>query len=337
MEGQYLRNGQALSRVLATEKKRGRPKGRKNSVPWGSRVRPICECGKVIAFAAKRCRPCNDAARGSENRKCPSCGGLKTWYAKQCGTCDGAERARPMCTCRGCGRTFRPKQVDRTKYCSRECAFADAKAWMQKRERRPMFCRVHPCEDCGRIVPQNRKRCQPCSDKRAVRPSVQQCVCVDCDTAFDSERRRRRCAPCAGARKRKTIRKSKRAHRAKFGKSWRKRARVLGVAYEPVNRIRVFDRDGWRCQICGAATPKALLGKHKQRAPTLDHRVPISKGGSHTYGNVQCACLSCNVAKSDKIVVGQMPLFVNDLAGGGSREKRKTLGDRARMFPSLNP
>jgi 5-methylcytosine-specific restriction endonuclease McrA len=31
-------------------------------------------------------------------------------------------------------------------------------------------------------------------------------------------------------------------------------------------------------------------------APTLDHIVPLSKGGSHTYDNLQCACFRCNCA-----------------------------------------
>jgi 5-methylcytosine-specific restriction endonuclease McrA len=32
---------------------------------------------------------------------------------------------------------------------------------------------------------------------------------------------------------------------------------------------------------------------------SLDHRIPLSKGGSHTAENTQLAHLACNVRKSD--------------------------------------
>ena len=49
---------------------------------------------------------------------------------------------------------------------------------------------------------------------------------------------------------------AKRAARKKRGPgNDRKRACRAGVYYEPVNRIKVFDRDGWCCQVCGARAP----------------------------------------------------------------------------------
>ncbi|WP_420811833.1 HNH endonuclease [Kutzneria albida] len=35
-------------------------------------------------------------------------------------------------------------------------------------------------------------------------------------------------------------------------------------------------------------------------SPSLDHIVPLSRGGSHTYENVQAAHLGCNVRAQDK-------------------------------------
>jgi 5-methylcytosine-specific restriction endonuclease McrA len=35
---------------------------------------------------------------------------------------------------------------------------------------------------------------------------------------------------------------------------------------------------------------------------TLDHIVPISKGGQNCLENVTVACMACNLAKSDKII-----------------------------------
>ncbi len=56
----------------------------------------------------------------------------------------------------------------------------------------------------------------------------------------------------------------------------------------PVNRREVLRRDHHSCKYCGSA-------KHL----TLDHVMPRSKGGSHTWDNVVAACERCNSRKGD--------------------------------------
>ncbi len=81
------------------------------------------------------------------------------------------------------------------------------------------------------------------------------------------------------------------------------RATKRGVAYEPISRTAVFNRDGWRCRYCHRPTPRDLLGTYDDRAPELDHRVPMAMGGGHVMANVQLACRRCNRLK------GQAPRF----------------------------
>ena len=91
----------------------------------------------------------------------------------------------------------------------------------------------------------------------------------------------------------------------------RRKARKLkqrGVATEVVNPLRVLERDKWTCQLCGEKTPKRLRGSYDDRAPEVDHIIPIAVGGEHSYRNVQCACRSCNIAKS-ATPKGQLRLF----------------------------
>ncbi|MBW4683217.1 MAG: HNH endonuclease [Microcoleus vaginatus WJT46-NPBG5] len=57
----------------------------------------------------------------------------------------------------------------------------------------------------------------------------------------------------------------------------------------PVNRREVLRRDGHACQYCGS-------GKHL----TLDHVIPRSKGGPHTWDNVVTACERCNSHKGNR-------------------------------------
>lgn len=90
----------------------------------------------------------------------------------------------------------------------------------------------------------------------------------------------------------------------------RKRAKKYGVEYDlAVKAVIVFERDKWRCSLCGKRTPKQLIGTNFSRAPTLDHIVPMSRGGGHTWDNVQCACRSCNSKKGNRSY--QMSLFSN--------------------------
>jgi len=55
-----------------------------------------------------------------------------------------------------------------------------------------------------------------------------------------------------------------------------------------LNRRAVFARDGHRCQYCGAA------------AENIDHVIPRSRGGMHSWDNVVASCRSCNSRKEDR-------------------------------------
>lgn len=55
-----------------------------------------------------------------------------------------------------------------------------------------------------------------------------------------------------------------------------------------LTRRAVFARDGGRCVYCGKA------------ASTIDHVVPRSRGGGHTWENVVAACGRCNHVKADR-------------------------------------
>ncbi|QIZ73704.1 HNH endonuclease [Oxynema aestuarii AP17] len=57
----------------------------------------------------------------------------------------------------------------------------------------------------------------------------------------------------------------------------------------PVNRREVLRRDRHSCQYCGST-------KHL----TLDHVIPKSKGGAHSWDNVVAACSACNGRKGDR-------------------------------------
>lgn len=56
------------------------------------------------------------------------------------------------------------------------------------------------------------------------------------------------------------------------------------------------------CQICGEpVNDKDIKDGHiRKRYPTLDHIIPLSKGGGHTWDNIQLAHMGCNAGKCDR-------------------------------------
>jgi 5-methylcytosine-specific restriction endonuclease McrA len=64
--------------------------------------------------------------------------------------------------------------------------------------------------------------------------------------------------------------------------------RVPYPAQVPLSRRAVFARDGSSCVYCGGS------------ATSIDHVVPRSRGGTHTWDNVVAACRRCNHTKADR-------------------------------------
>ena len=88
------------------------------------------------------------------------------------------------------------------------------------------------------------------------------------------------------------------------GGHWKCRADRYGCDTfdESINLKALFDRDGGICQLCGRPTDwnDIKCGHIGRLYPTLDHIIPLSKGGAHTWDNVQLAHMACNAGKCDK-------------------------------------
>jgi 5-methylcytosine-specific restriction endonuclease McrA len=66
--------------------------------------------------------------------------------------------------------------------------------------------------------------------------------------------------------------------------------RVPYRARVPLTRAALMHRDRFRCAYCGG------------RAETIDHVVPRSRGGTHTWENCVACCARCNHRKADKLL-----------------------------------
>lgn len=179
------------------------------------------------------------------------------------------------------------------RYCSRDCYHA---------ARRNPPTAPRSCSKCGVCLDQPRVRLCPECRAPATRPKVH--TACQCGAPIVGTAAKRFCAKCQK-------KKARIAQIRSGGRAAQRVARKLRqrqVAVEAVNPIKVMERDGWRCQLCGTGTPKRLRGTGHDHAPELDHIIPLACGGEHSYRNVQCACRKCNLSKSAQ-PKGQLLLF----------------------------
>jgi hypothetical protein len=133
-----------------------------------------------------------------------------------------------------------------------------------------MYRELLPCKSCGQETHSMRNRpgtCETCRDKR--------------------------------------FREQSRRYKRLYGRNHRSRARHHGVQYQPVPVKQVYERDNYTCQICSRkCLPKAMIskqtGKIHPMSPTIDHIVPMCRGGDHVEANLQTACFRCNSIKGSK-------------------------------------
>lgn len=256
------------------------------------------------------------------------CFGKTRYCSKQCS--DYARRKHPKMvqyhkTCRVCGKSFETLR-SRNVTCSPECA----KAYKSPKGINNNFNRVESwvndtqdgfeyvshtrtriklkCKCCGNVVERvkstvkrNNVKCEYCEEAKRLQEARQKMVrffialkdaktpkqCVACGKLFTS----------AYSTQKYCSDKCKRS-----GSTYRSRCKHYGVYYDPsVTRIKVVRRDKNTCQICGkTCNPKdRSWGSSGPDFPTLDHIIPLAKGGTHTWDNVQCACGICNSYKRD--------------------------------------
>ena len=71
-------------------------------------------------------------------------------------------------------------------------------------------------------------------------------------------------------------------------------------AIQDFKRIDIYERDGWICQLCKKNVNPQLFFPNSACA-SLDHVIPLSRGGSHKATNVQLAHLRCNTSRGNKV------------------------------------
>lgn len=279
-------------------------------------------CGCVFtAFRSTRryCPACAYARTLERNRSrvredwsrrqaiCAHCGAPShsRFCSTRCGTLARYAGKRNMqCAISGCerdtgGRSMCNTHRIRSRLGIATCEFGHCDAPAVKGEatcapHRPATCAVvYATCHCGALYVKRRTTSIHCR-RRAPKTQPTERPCVVCGVAFSSTGQRIICHSEA-CRKRRLRQGDYYKRRKKIDKHVR-RARLKGVEAERIDPIVVYERDGWRCQLCGKRVLRGIDPQHAMSA-SLDHIVPLAAGGAHVMSNVQLAHRVCNTRK----------------------------------------
>lgn len=287
-----------------------------------------CEnCGEGFIRLRPTGKYCSVQCRSGQKKKtCSNC--FETFYTKvdakeHCKACSKQKQKNKVYRryvpqtkkCLVCDKEFREKrQHAPNKACSRKCGVIVRK-WMHERQtayvkaKKELFAWGKRARQSAVQEKSWQERYEEKMNARKAQMANRNCkICGNFVGYAGNGKPRKYCSKkCVNKIKKLVGRTEKDRLRSKIAKS-RREAKKRGVKAESVNPIKVFDRDGWRCHICKRKTPKELRGTYKPNAPELDHIVPLSLGGDHTYLNTACCCRSCN-GKKGATLFGQPSLL----------------------------
>lgn len=275
---------------------------------WKNRYSHQCEqCGIEFNHQLKKTRFCGQSCSSlhAQLKKFPNC--------------------LAMHTCKECGTLFKPKSQEYSTFCGRACAARfggrELSQITQQRNKETSILNAPAdgylrwllswrlCEYCGCEFTTHvyKKYCSGTCvyEAKMAADSYKEYLnkqrlnnlnrpmatlsCKSCGLDFKTNMmvgRRKYCFTCT--------------HMQSHTCNHYQRAKFYGVAYEYVINTDVFERDNWTCKICDQPINKNIKYPDPFSA-SIDHRIPLSKGGPHSYNNCQASHLTCNVRKCNNV------------------------------------
>lgn len=154
-----------------------------------------------------------------------------------------------------------------------------------------------PCADCGKLMyrgssslPVGQARCQPCRRERPPQPKATTIphICVQCGVTFYcASRRTRHCS-------RSCLSQAMQIRPPDDTRVKRTQREQAAPGLSKARRYQLRDqliRRGTQCAYCD------------NQADTIDHVVPLVRGGTNYEGNLVVCCKSCNSSKSGSTIM----------------------------------
>lgn len=219
---------------------------------------------------------CADEARRTRNRE--------RWRVEHPGWDDGRDK-----TCEECGISFTDNSnTKHAKYCSDVCA---QRAYYKEHSNRQTW------DEHLETVKESAKRTEAAkmiaaAEKRFF--SYRAAKCVECGDVFGTYQPNQvTCSPeCSKKRQRRRN---------------DKRLNADNIVDRDITLATLYKRDKGICYICGAPCDYDDYTRDGNNVtcgityPSIDHLIPLARGGKHSWDNVRLAHHRCNSVKSDTI------------------------------------
>lgn len=117
----------------------------------------------------------------------------------------------------------------------------------------------------------------------------QEFTCADCGAVAQRKPgKQTRCPDCQAI-----------ADATRRGMSYSARRHQVRAGDRTINHLALGERDGWLCHLCGDEVEHHTDCVDPLSA-TIDHVVPLARGGEHSWENVRLAHRQCNSARGAK-------------------------------------
>lgn len=236
--------------------------------------------------------------------------------------------------CDICGKPFLPK-TSIQKRCSKECSYEAEVRQARERQRLKKGYyekdRTRTCDICGSTFTLNAWNQRRCSDdcraeahrvyqkeyiennRHRIRETAREYREKNRDKLLEGmkqwhadnrerekeySRKRYRENP----KVREKAREYKRKNRHKYTAAENKRRAAKFKAFvEDVNLVGLVKKKGFNCGVCGRLAFPTIENRYHPLRAQVDHIIPLSKGGEHSYANCQITHASCNAQKLDML------------------------------------
>lgn len=84
---------------------------------------------------------------------------------------------------------------------------------------------------------------------------------------------------------------AKKPYKIKFNRKHKR------IKFSKSFKTKIFERDNYECQLC---VPKKNL-IHLPNERVIDHKIPLSRGGSNSIGNLWLVCKCCDMKKNNEL------------------------------------
>ena len=179
-------------------------------------------------------------------------------------------------TCQYCGKTFKETRDRPNKFCSKSCTnkYNGMLRTSRKLQEKEHLSNLH------------KEYQETLKHLERIKYRIEhEKLCKTCGKPFIAINKNTMCCSQECSRRNENRNKDKRIYKN-------------GNPDLSINLSRLYLRDGGICQICGRVIDFDC-DSNSDYYPSIDHIIPISKGGLHQWDNVQLACRICNSHKGN--------------------------------------